>query len=284
MPATAETEVSVLLVPAPSSSVLLQPAPPRRAAVDNARKPMDIDDAALLFDVFEAAPRQGPGSPETTRRALELVPDAGRIERVLDLGCGAGGPTLVLAEDTDAHIVAVDLHRPFLATLRAEAEARGLGDRITTVAADMGDVAALGDGYDLIWAEGSAYAIGFETALRRWRPLLRPGGSLVVTELVWFVPDPAARARAFFAAEYPDLRDEATRIEQAKRAGYDVLHTFRLPARDWHAYYAGLEAPLRAGIARHGEREAYTALLRERAVYEACGDDYGYLCLVLQAA
>ena len=240
------------------------------------------DDLTLLFELYEGTPRQGPGSVETTRRALALLPDALRVERVLDLGCGTGGSTLVLAEETRAHVTAVDIHPPFLATLRARAEERAIADHISTVAGDMADTAGLGDGFDLIWAEGSAYSIGFENALRRWRPLLRPGGCLVVTELVWFVAEPAERARAFFAAESPDMGDEATRVEHARRAGYEPIDSFRLPADDWHAYYAGVEGPLREAIARRGELEIYAGMRLEREIYEAHGEDYGYVCLVLQ--
>ena len=243
---------------------------------------MMADDLKLLFELFENTPRQGPGSVETTRRALGLLPGSLRVERVLDLGCGTGGSAIVLARDTGAHVTAVDIHPPFLATLRVRAEERGLADRITTVAADMANATSLGAGFDLIWAEGSAYSMGFENALRRWRPLLRPGGCLVVTELVWFVAEPAERARAFFAGEYPDMRDEATRIDQARSACYELLDSFRLPADDWHAYYAGLEAPLRDATSQHGELPIYAAIRLEREIYEACGDDYGYLCLVLQ--
>lgn len=245
---------------------------------------MKEDDLELLFELYANTPRQGPGSIETTRRALRLLPDSLRIERVLDLGCGTGGSTLVLAEDTSADVTAVDFHPPFLATLRANAEERGLADKITTVVADMADTASLGADYDLLWAEGSAYSIGFENALERWRPLLRPGGCLVVTELVWFVSEPAERARAFFASEYPEMSDEATRIDQVRRLGYDVLASFRLPADDWHAYYAGVDAPLRDAISRRGELALYAATRLEREIYEAHGDEYGYLCLVLQIA
>lgn len=244
---------------------------------------MAADDLKLQFELFENTPRQGPGSVVTTRRALRSLPDWLRIERVLDLGCGTGGSTIVLAAETGAHVTAVDIHPPFLATLRARAEERDVAERITTVAADMANTTSFGSGFDLIWAEGSAYSIGFENALRRWRPLLRPAGCLVATELVWFVAEPAAHAREFFADEYPDMRDEATRIDQARGAGYELLGSFRLPAADWHAYYAGLEAPLREAISRHGELDIYAAIRRERAIYETCGDDYGYLCLALQA-
>ena len=243
---------------------------------------MKADDLTLLFELFEDTPRQGPGSVETTRRALRLLPDSLRVERVLDLGCGTGGSTIVLAEDTGAHLTGVDIYPPYLATLRARAEKRGLAERISTVVADMANAASLGAGFDLIWAEGSAYSIGFENALRRWRPLLRLAGCLVVTELVWFVAEPDERARAFCGGEYPDMRDEATRIDQARSARYELLGSFRLPADDWHAYYAGLEAPLCDAISRRGELEIYAATRLEREIYEACGDDYGYLCLVLQ--
>ena len=245
---------------------------------------MVADDLALLFELFANTPRQGPGSVTTTRRALRLVPESLRLDRVLDLGCGTGGSTIVLAEVTGAHVTAVDIHPPFLAALRARAEERGLATRITTVAADMANASSLGADFDLIWAEGSAYSIGFENALRRWRPLLRPGGCLVVTELVWFVAEPSERARAFFASDYPDMTDEAARIDQSRRAGYDLVSSFRLPADDWRAYYAGLEAPLEDAISRRGELEIYAAMRLEREIYEACGDEYGYLCLVLQAA
>jgi SAM-dependent methyltransferase len=245
---------------------------------------MNADELHLLFEVFEDTPRQGPGSVETTRHALRLLPESLRVDRMLDLGCGTGGSTIVLAQDTGAHVTAVDIHPPFLAALRARAGDLGLADRITTVVEDMANATSLGSGFDLIWAEGSAYSIGFENALRSWRPLLRPGGCLVMTELVWFVAEPAERARAFFAGEYPDMRDEAARIDQARSAGYDLLGSFRLPADDWRAYYRGLERPLRHAISRRGDRDVYAALRREGEIYEACGDDYGYLCLGVQVA
>lgn len=237
----------------------------------------------LFFELYEDTPRQGPGSAATTRRALGLLPDTLQIDRVLDLGCGTGASTVVLAEETGARITAVDIHPPFLETLRAEAEKRGIGDRVTTVAGNMADAASQGADFDLIWAEGSAYSIGFENALRTWRPLLRPGGCLVVTELAWFVAEPAEEARAFFANEYPDMKDEATRLDQARSLGYEVVNSFRLPPEDWQAYYAGLIAAVEQATVQHGELDIYAASRREAEIYETHGGAYGYMGLVLRA-
>jgi SAM-dependent methyltransferase len=242
---------------------------------------LSATDLARLLALFERAERQGPGSEATTRRALRCLPVALDVRRILDLGCGTGGSTLVLARETAAHVTAVDSHAPFLRILRDRAAESGLADRITTVAMDMARAADLGEDFDLIWAEGSAYSIGFTHALELWRPLLRAGGCLVVTELVWFATEPSARAKAFFAAEYPAMCDEANCLAVAEAAGFAVVDRFRLPQDDWRAYYAGVDEALRQAVAAEGDSPVYAALRTERDIHDEFGGEYGYLCLIL---
>ena len=137
---------------------------------------MQDDDLPLLFELFESTPRQGPGSVASTHRALTLLPDGMRIERVLDLGCGTAPSTLVLPEDTGAQITAVDIHPPFLETLRGRAAERGVAGRITTLVADMSDTDVLGDareaGYEVLGSfrlppgDWHAYYDGVDEALQ----------------------------------------------------------------------------------------------------------------------
>lgn len=243
---------------------------------------MKSTEQQLMFELFEGTPRQGPGSVETTRRALSLVPSDLKIARVLDLGCGTGGSTLVLAQSILADVVAVDIHAPFLETLRVNAERFGGSDRIETRVADMAEIESIGGDFDLIWAEGSAYSIGFENALRRWRELLRPAGCLVVSELVWFVDEPSDEPRGFFASEYPEMRTEAFRLAQAVGLGYELIDSFRLPESDWHAYYAGVGQSLKDAVARRGDHPVYASMRQEAALYEEFGGEYGYVCLVMR--
>ena len=102
------------------------------------------------------------------------------------------------------------------------------------------------------------------------------------SSLVLFNAEPAKLVLEFFATEYPDLKDEGTRIRQARAQGYEVLASFRLPSSDWQAYYAGLAEAMKDARARRGDHEVYVRTERERDLYEAHGEDYGYLCLVLQ--
>jgi SAM-dependent methyltransferase len=85
---------------------------------------------ALFFELFSGLPRQGPGDAASTLRALALVPGVGPRTRVLDVGCGTGLHTRVLAQGSPARIVAVDNHAPFVEELNRHAQALGLADRL----------------------------------------------------------------------------------------------------------------------------------------------------------
>ena len=69
----------------------------------------------------------------------------------------------------------------------------------------MEEIAFAPETFDLIWAEGSAYIMGFSSAVAAWRPLLKRGGCLAVTELVWLTEDKPIEAEEFFGREYPAM-------------------------------------------------------------------------------
>ena len=51
-----------------------------------------MDELTLLADLHKAGLRQGPGSPDVTRRAMVLAGlDGSRPLEIADIGCGTGG-------------------------------------------------------------------------------------------------------------------------------------------------------------------------------------------------
>ncbi|KJK53584.1 bifunctional class I SAM-dependent methyltransferase/N-acetyltransferase [Streptomyces sp. NRRL F-4428] len=249
-------------------------------------------DTAAFFTLHHGLPRQAPGSDASTRRLLSLCGPLPERPRVLDLGCGPGRSTLLLAAEAGgagrggAEVTAVDLHAPFLDELRTAAAARGLADRVRTVEADMNALPAedSGDGsFDLVWAEGSAYIVGFDTALARWRRLLAPGGTLVLTECEWTAPEPSAGARAFWDPHYA-LRSTAGNIAAAQAAGYQLLGVHHLPDSDWDEYYVPLAERARAHepAASPSMARALAATREELAVRARHGHEYGYTGYVLR--
>ncbi|MER5871987.1 bifunctional class I SAM-dependent methyltransferase/N-acetyltransferase [Streptomyces sp. NPDC002044] len=237
-------------------------------------------------------PRQAPGSDASTRHLLSLCGPLPERPRVLDLGCGPGRSALLLAAEAGPHgaeVTAVDLHDGFLEELRAAAVARGLAGRVRTVSADMGELPFEDGSFDLVWAEGSAYVIGFDTALARWKRLLAPGGTLVLTECEWTVEEPSAGARAFWDPQYA-LRTTARNLAAAQAAGYRVAGVHRLPDSDWAEYYGPLAERVRAragsgspATAGSPAREAAVAATREELdVRDHHGHEYGYTGYVLR--
>lgn len=234
--------------------------------------------------IHTGIPREGPGSDASTRRALKLLPALPQAARLLDLGCGPGKQTLVLAAEAPAgsRIVAVDIHRPYLDRLQRAVCALGWEERIEVRRASMDNPGASPGSVDLIWAEGSAYCIGVENALRLWRPLLAAGGVLGFTELTWTAEKRPPEAAAFWAQAYPGMTDFEGNAARLAAAGYELLDAFALPAGDWwDEYFTPLlerieslrkDAPGDADLAA-----AIAATEREIEMRRRCGETFGYL-------
>lgn len=81
--------------------------------------------------------------PRNTARALvdALGRDGCDGATILDIGAGVGSVHLLLLERGAASAVDVDLSRPYLEVARAEAERRGLVDRVEHVPGDFTDIA-----------------------------------------------------------------------------------------------------------------------------------------------
>jgi predicted N-acetyltransferase YhbS/ubiquinone/menaquinone biosynthesis C-methylase UbiE len=215
---------------------------------------------------------------------LEMAGPLPEHPRVLDAGCGPGRSTLLLAEEAGAHVTAVDLHQPYLDGLAAEAARRGLGHRVTVVNRSMDQLPVPDHSFDVIWAEGSVYTVGFDVALRAWRRLLAPGGVLVITEIEWTVPSPAAPVRAYWDAAYP-LRTHAANTYAAQAAGYQEVAHWPLPESDWwDEYYTPLTRRMaRADPHRPGMPEALAAHRTEIDLRREHGSDYNYSAYLLRS-
>ena len=153
----------------------------------------------FFFTIFEGLPRQGPGLDECTARAFHTIPDLPADARILDIGCGSGMQTLALARlCPGATIIASDIHQPFLDDVTERAAKAGLEGRITCLRASMDDLLFPAGSFDLIWAEGSAFVMGFHEALSSWKRLLKQGGYLAVSDLFWFTHTPTEECRQLF--------------------------------------------------------------------------------------
>ena len=240
-----------------------------------------------FFTLHSGLPRQGPGSDASTLKAIHRLPGLPESPRVLDLGCGPGRQTLVLARTLKAPVVAIDIHQPFLDQLTTAAAKTGLADYVKTRRISMDALDYPAESIDLIWSEGAAYIIGISQALQLWRPLLRPGGLLAFTEATWLTDNPPTEAAAYWEKAYPDMNTVAGILRKAEAEGYEVIATFTLPTEDWWAeYYAPLQeriTALRSHCADWPELAAVIAEAEEEIdMFARFGDSYGYVFYILR--
>lgn len=239
---------------------------------------------AALIELHRGLPRQGPGDRELALSILDRLPPLPEYPRIADLGCGTGAGALLLARRFGSRVLAVDTSQVFLNELRANATRAGLADLIEPVCADMGALDRPPASIDLLWSEGAAYNLGFETALRSWRPLLADGGVAVVSDASWFDREAPERLRRFWEAAYPTMGTEEENRRRAERAGFRVLFSERLPAAAWWESYYG---PLQRKMDGLDPGDLHPAVVedtkQEIALFERYSDVYGYTFYALAA-
>jgi SAM-dependent methyltransferase len=242
----------------------------------------NMDELPLLIDLHKDAARQGPGGDDETRLAVALsgLEDAANLE-VLDIGCGTGASTLVLAKQLDAHITAVDFIPEFLARLDGAAGAAGLADRITTLSASMDALPFAEAACDAIWSEGAIYNMGFAAGVEAWRKYLKPNGILAVSELTWLTDKRPEKLQTYWENEYPEIGTASAKIAVLERAGFSLIGYFRLPEYCWlDNYYRPMQQRFPDYLQRNENSAAATAIVRaeekEISLYERHRDFLGY--------
>lgn len=235
----------------------------------------------IFFELFEALPRQGPGNLACTKKALDLCRDLPPSAEVLDLGCGAGGQTIYLAELTSGTITAIDMHTAFIEKLMTTIAERNLAERICPMVADVMHTGLPPGSFDLVWSEGAFFMIGIENALRLCHGLLRPGGYLAFSDAVWRKDDPPAEVKEAFLAEHWVMGWPEQNIALIGKNGFSLLGHFAFPAEAWwDDFYTPFEYQLQELRTKYtSDNEALAILERlaaEPEMHRKYSDYYGY--------
>ena len=117
------------------------------------------------------------------QRAFQQIPSMVK-PRILDIGCGSGVPTLELAQLSGGDITGIDIDPDTLQRLEEKIQAAKLSDRIHIVKGSLKTMDFPAASFDILWAEGSIFIIGFKQSLKAWKRFLKPRGYLVVHDAV----------------------------------------------------------------------------------------------------
>jgi SAM-dependent methyltransferase len=192
-----------------------------------------------FMELFERIPRQGPGSKEDTTRAFKAIKSSLKDRPyILDIGCGKGVQTIDLARLSGGHVIALDNHEPFLTELEANAIQAGLDNHVDVYEGDMMSLPFNPESFDLIWAEGSAFIMGLESALEYWHSFIKKDGFAVISDAVYLqdeIPEPVFE---FFEEEYPGMLTLNEGIELLKdEEKYRLIDHFTLSKEAWTTHF-----------------------------------------------
>lgn len=127
---------------------------------------------------------------ESLTNMCRALADLGEFKagmRVLDAGCGVGGPAIWLAETFGVHVVGVTLSEVQLARARRYAHKRGVDHLVSFRIADFTQLPYDEGSFDAVWAQESVCHVPADAKaafLREACRVLRPGGRMLMED--WF--------------------------------------------------------------------------------------------------
>lgn len=242
-------------------------------------------DFNLICEYFSSTERQGPGSPEATLKALSFIDKLTPESRIIDLGCGTGGQTMVLAQNVPGRITGIDLFPEFIRLFNQNAEKLNLQERVKGETGSMDALSFQEEELDLIWSEGAIYNIGFVRGLTEWRKFLKTGAYIAVTEASWFTDQRPEEIEKFWMDAYPEIDTIPNKVAQLQKAGYVPVASFILPENCWTEHYHALQVAIQeAFLKKHAGNTTAEELIafqrHEAELYAKYKAYYGYVFYV----
>ena len=239
-------------------------------------------DFDLINEYFTELERLGPGSPTETIRALSFIDNLSNKTQIADLGCGTGVQTMVLAQNTEATITALDLYAGSIDKLNATAEKLGLQHRVKGIVASMDNLPFQKDEFDLIWSEGAIANIGFEKGLNHWKDFLKKDGYIAVTYESWFTDERPAEIEKWWMDAVPEIATIGHNISIMQKTGFIPVAAFALPEHCWIDNYfmpqkARQEEFLKKHAGNKNVEDMIAFLRREADLYSKYKQYYGYV-------
>ncbi|MCY4101386.1 MAG: class I SAM-dependent methyltransferase, partial [Rhodobacteraceae bacterium] len=186
----------------------------------------------------------------------------------------------------DAEILAIDLSTIFLQILEEKAQLQGLSEQISTRSCSMDDLPFAEDSFDVVWAEGSIYNMGFSNGVEYLKRFLKPGGIMAVSEVIWLTKDRPIEIDDFWQNEYPEIATPSRKIEILEKQGFVLKGYFPFPKSAWwDNYYQPLQDRFDGFLSRHkseAARQLIEVVNMEMELYEKYCGYYSYSFFVVQ--
>ncbi len=236
-----------------------------------------------FYMAYKDLDRLSPGSTDTTLKVIDKIDidDNGELN-ILDVGCGVGTSTILLANYfKNAEVEAIDLFKHYLDVLDEKISKNDLESRVFSYKMDMNDLDFANEDFDIVFAEASAEIIGFKRALKEWKRLLKPNGYIIISDVSW-IQKPSSKSVKFWKNIYDDVDSIENKIRQIKNEGYEFSDYVIVPKEDWNSYYNKLEKNLNKLSGDKSAKDFIGQIKKEINHYRQNSDDYSYVFYIMR--
>jgi len=213
------------------------------------------DSMVIMLELIWGEGYMAPGGPGNVARLLEGTSPSGK--RILDIGCGIGGPSFEMAQTHGAQVVGIDLEAPLIERAVAACQAKDLQDQCQFQTVEAGPLPFADHSFDIVLSSGAITQTGGTSEfLEECFRVIKPGGFLTCYE--WMRDDREYSADMLYWFEVEGLTYALHTLENFAgmftRAG--LVDVQARDASDWYRAESQREYELIKGDLYHRMVEA----------------------------
>jgi len=164
--------------------------------------------------------------------------------RVLDIGCGVGGPARALAQHFGCSVIGIDLTKEFCLAGSMLNQRTRMADKISLLNSGALDMPFANDAFDVAWMQHAAVNISDKEKLfRQIARILRPKGKLAMYELI--KGDSPVKYFPLPWAHKPDMSHLTTGM-----ATQNLLKSIGFSAKSWEDVTLGAREFFRKALSK----------------------------------
>jgi SAM-dependent methyltransferase len=213
-----------------------------------------------LSRYYGSLSRHCPGSESMTGKILKQIHLKNPQPKISNFGFGKGNESLLPARVYDAPVVAVEQRENCIFPFEQTVIKEKLEDKIKIIQAPLDKLPFAGESFDLTVSEGGTDYFDFDYRINRWKPYLKHGGYLAVSELCLLKDGEQPYELADYLCDNYPWREIETidyNLSRIKESGYRVCGQHRFPDSCWSDYFMDMSIcfesmPKRWKVSREG--------------------------------